>query len=104
MRVRTNLGHQSLEEGRETLVPGHVGQDAEAALGVVKVSVLDTGLDDVERGGHEERGRRAGDGGDEVLEPGGLVVVVEGEDELLGERGTAEELYGAHGIVRAKKR
>lgn len=47
--VVTYLGNQSLEETRETLVLGHVAQDSETALGVVKVAILDTGLDNVER-------------------------------------------------------
>lgn len=86
------LGNKALEKGRGALLLGHVGQDAEAALRVVKVAVLDARLDDVEGRRHDERGRGAGDGGDEVLEPRGLVVVVEVEEELLGEGGTAEEL------------
>lgn len=90
--VSSYLGNEALEETRQTLVLGHVGQNPEAALGVVKVTVLDTGLDDVERRGDDERGRRAGDGGDEVLEPGGLVVVLEVEEVLLGESRASEEL------------
>lgn len=88
----TYLGDKALEEAGETLVAGHVGQDAEAALGVVKVLVLNAGLDDVERCRHNERGRGTGNRGDKVLEPGGLVVVLELEEELLGESGTTEKL------------
>jgi hypothetical protein len=91
-RRETYLGDQALEEGRGALLLGHVGQDAEAALRVVKVAVLDARLDDVEGSRHDERGRRTGDGGDEVLEPRSLVVVVEVEEELLGEGGTTKEL------------
>ena len=91
-RRETHLGNQALEEGGSALVLGHVGQDAEAALRVVKVAVLDARLDDVERRRHDERGRGAGDGRDKVLEPRRLVVVLEAEEELLGEGGTAEEL------------
>lgn len=43
------LGHQSLEKGRRALVAEHLGEDPDAALGVVEVLVLDTGLDDIER-------------------------------------------------------
>lgn len=88
----TYLGNETLEKAREALVLGHVGQDPEAALGVVKVAVLDAGLDDVERRGDDERGRGAGNGGDEVLEPRGLVVVLQLEQVLLGKGRTAEEL------------
>ncbi len=70
------LGDQALEEGRGTLVARHVSQNAETALWVVKVTVLDTGLDDVKRSRHDERCRRTGDGGDKVLEPRRLVVVL----------------------------
>ena len=88
------LGDEALEEGAGALVLGHVGQDAEAALGVVEVAVLDAGLDHVEGGGDDEGGGGAGDGGDEVLEPGGFVVVLEGEEEFFCEGGAAEELWG----------
>lgn len=88
----TYLGNQSLEEGREALVPDHLGQDTEPTLRVVEVLVLDTGLDDVERSRHDQRGRRTSNGGNKVLEPRGLVVILETEDVLLGERGTTEEL------------
>lgn len=43
----TYLGYQSLEETRETFNLSHVGQDSEPAFGVLEVSVLDTGLDDI---------------------------------------------------------
>lgn len=93
------LGDETLEEGAHALVLGHVGEDAEAALGVLKVAVLDAGLDDVEGRRDDERGRGAGDGGDEVLEPAGLVVVVEAEQVLLGEGGTTEEGKGAGSVA-----
>lgn len=41
------LGHKSLEEAGESLVLGHIRQDSETALRVLKVSVLDTSLDDI---------------------------------------------------------
>lgn len=88
----TYLGNQSLEETRETLVLGHVAQDSETTLGVVEVAVLDTGLDNIERSRDNERGSGTGNRGNEVLEPGGLVVVLEMEDPLLGESRTTEEL------------
>lgn len=43
------LGDQALEEARETLFASHVGQDAESTLRIVKVAVLDSSLDDIER-------------------------------------------------------
>jgi len=86
------LGNETLEEGRGALILGHVSQDAEAALGVLKVAVLNAGLDDVEWCRHDQRRGSTRDGGNKVLEPGGLVVVLEAEKELLGECGTTEEL------------
>ena len=47
--MHADLGYQALEEAGSTLVSGHVGQDPEAALRVFKVSVLKSGLDDVQR-------------------------------------------------------
>lgn len=92
MVKKTYLGHQSLEEGREALVLGHVGQNAEAGLGVVEVLVLDTGLDDIERSRDDERGRGTSNRSDKVLEPGSLVVVLELEHVLLGKGGTTKQL------------
>ena len=43
----TNLGNQSLEEGSESFIPGHLGKNLETALGILKVSVLNTSLDHV---------------------------------------------------------
>lgn len=60
---------QSLEEGSEALVLHHVGHDPEAALGVLKVPVLNTGLDDIERSRDDERRASSGDGGNKVLRP-----------------------------------
>jgi hypothetical protein len=48
------LGCQTLEEGRESFVLHHVGHDPEAALRVLKVPVLNTRLDDIERSRDDE--------------------------------------------------
>jgi hypothetical protein len=84
------LGCQALEEGSESLVLHHVGNDSEAALGVLEISVLDTGLDDIERGRDQERGGGTGDRGDEVLRPGCRVVVAEFVEVLLGYSGATK--------------
>lgn len=86
------LGNESLEETGETFVAGHVGENAEAALGVLKVAVLDTSLDNIERGGDDERSRGTSNGGDKVLEPSGLIVILQVEEVLLGKGRTTEEL------------
>lgn len=92
------LWYQSLEETAHTLILGHVGQNLEAAFGVLEVSVLDTGLDDVERSGDNERGGSTTDGRDKVLEPCGLVVVGQTEEVLLRESRTTEEGERSGGI------
>lgn len=85
------LRGETLEEGSGTLVLHHVLDDSEPGLGVLKVAVLDTGLDDVEGSGDDEGRGRTRDGGDEVLAPGGGVVVLQTES-LLGKGGTTEKL------------
>lgn len=70
----------------------HVGKNPEAAFGVFKVPVLDTGLDDIERGGDDEGGRGTGNRGNEVLEPRGRVVILEGKEVFLGKGRATEEL------------
>ena len=55
----------------------HVADDLESTLRVFEIAVLYASLDNIEGCGDDERGRRAGDGGDEVLGPGGGVVVGE---------------------------
>lgn len=77
------LWRQSLEETRESFILHHTTHDLESAFGTFKVSVLYAGLYDVEGSGDEEGGRGAGDGGYEVLEPGGTVVVFEFVEILL---------------------
>lgn len=86
------LGGEALEEGGEALVLHHVGDDPEAGLGVLEVAVLDTGLDHVQGSGDDQRGASTAHGGDEVLGPGGGVVVLEFVDVFLGESRATEEL------------
>ena len=54
------LGRESLEKGREALGAHHLGHNLEAALGVVKVPVLNPSLDDVERSRHDKGGASTG--------------------------------------------
>lgn len=79
------LRYQALEERRNTLVLHHAADDLESALWVLEVPVLDAGLDDVEGCGHEEGGRCTSNRGNEVLEPGSLIVVAQAEEISLGE-------------------
>lgn len=48
------LGRETLEEGREPFLAGHVGQDAEPALGILEVAVLDSRFDHVQRRRHHQ--------------------------------------------------
>lgn len=71
---------------------GHVGDDTETRLLGLEVAVLDTGLDDIERSRDDERCRGTSNGRDEVLEPGGTVVVGELVEVFLGSSATTEKL------------
>jgi hypothetical protein len=42
------LGYESLEETSDTLVLHHTANDLESSFRVVKISVLDTGFDNIE--------------------------------------------------------
>lgn len=71
---------------------GHVGDNPEAALGVLEVPVLDAGLDHVERGGNDQGCTSTGDGSNEVLAPGGAVVVGQLVEVLLSSGRSTEQL------------
>lgn len=43
-----DLGQEALEESSESLVTDHLLDDANTTLRVIKVAVLDTGLDDIQ--------------------------------------------------------
>lgn len=78
-----DLGQETLEEGTHTLVADHLLDNADAALRVVKVTVLDTGLDNVQGSSNSDRGNGTSDRGTEVLEEGSLVVVLQAENPLF---------------------
>jgi hypothetical protein len=50
------LWHQSLEERCDSFILNHASNNLETALWVVKVSVLNTGLDNIERSRDDEGG------------------------------------------------
>lgn len=72
---------------------GYVGYDMYVVFGVVEVVVLDMGFDDIEGSGDDKWGGGIGNGGDEVLELVGFVVIGEVEEVFFGEGGFFEELY-----------
>lgn len=77
----------------------HILDNLDTGLWVLKVAVLDTGLDNIKWSGDDQRGRCTSNRGDEVLEPGGLVVVVELEEVTLGESRSTEESEGTWSIA-----
>lgn len=93
------LWNETLEEGGSSLSADHVLDDLNTRLWVFEVAVLDAGLDDIEWSGDDQRGGSTSDGGDKVLEPGGLVVVIELEEVTLGESRSTEEGEGAWSVT-----
>ena len=69
----------------------HAANNASTRLFDPEVPALNTSLDDVQGRRDDKRGRGAGTRSDKVLEPGGRVVVFEGEQVLLGCGKTTEE-------------
>ncbi|KAI7506407.1 hypothetical protein KC367_g185 [Hortaea werneckii] len=84
------LRNQALEERRWPFLSHHVRDNLRTALLDLEVAVLYPSLDNVKGRGDNKGSGGTGDGGDEVLEPAGLVVVLELEEVLLG-RGRASE-------------
>lgn len=89
---------QTLEEARDAFVPHHRAYNLESRLWVLEIPILDTGFDDVEGSGDDERGRSADDGSDEVLEVGGSVVISKVVEIFFGEGGAAEELVACQHV------
>lgn len=94
-----DLGQETLEEGAESLVADHLLDDAHTTLRVIKVAVLDTGLDDIQGSSNGDRGNGSSDGGTEVLEEGGLVVVLKSENPLLDKGASSEQSKGSRGVT-----
>ena len=95
------LGHETLKEGRWALLLDHVLDNLDTALWVIKVAVLDTGLDDIERCRDNQRRRSTSNRCDEVLEPSRLVVILKSVKVSLGERGTSEERERTRRVARS---
>ena len=94
-----DLGQETLEEGAESFVTDHLLDDAHTTLGVIKVAVLDTGLDNIQGSSDSDRGNRSSDGSTEVLEEGGLVVVLKSENPLLDKGASSEQSKGSRGVT-----
>lgn len=87
------LGGKALEEGGGTFVLHHVGNDPEAALGVVKIPVLDSSLDNVERGRDDKGSTGTSNGCDKVLAPCGAVVVGQLVEIFFRRSRSTEQLF-----------
>lgn len=94
------LRNETFEESTHAFISCHLGQNLEASLWVLKVLVLDTGLDDVQRCGHDQGRGRTSNRGDEVLEPRCLVVVLKFEKVLLGKGRSSEQLCAQVSLVQ----
>lgn len=86
------LRGQTLEETEGTLVLDHVRHNSEARLRVLKVAVLDAGLDHIQGCGHDQRSTSSAHRGHKVLGPAGRVVVLQIVDVFLGKSRSTEEL------------
>lgn len=94
------LRHQALEEGRRTLYPRHIAHNPEARLLGLEVAVLYARLDHIQRRRDDERGRRSGNGRNEILQPRRTVVVLHLVQVLLSCCRPAEQRKGARRIAR----
>lgn len=88
----TYLWYQALEEGREALVPDHAAHNPEATLWVVEVSILDTGLNNIQRSGDNQRRGGTGNGRNKILHPSGLVIILKSVQVTFRECRATEEL------------
>jgi hypothetical protein len=86
------LRRKTFEERSKTLVLHHVGNNPEAAFGVLEVLVLNSGLYDVEGSRDEERGASTGNRSNKILRPRSGVVVAELVEVLLGCSRPTEQL------------
>jgi hypothetical protein len=80
------LRGEAFEEAGESLILHHFGDDSESTLWVIEVPVLNSGLDDIERGRYDQRGAGASNGRNKVLHPSCFVVVGETIPIFLGGR------------------
>mmetsp|Transcript_99531 Transcript_99531/g.171328 ORF Transcript_99531/g.171328 Transcript_99531/m.171328 type:complete len:332 (+) Transcript_99531:74-1069(+) len=92
-----HLGDQPLEEGTHPLVLDQVPNDLDARAGIVEVSGLDAGLDNVHWGGHSDGGHGAENGGDEVLHQSGFLALLHPQ-HLLGQGRPTEQAEGPRGV------
>ena len=87
-----HLRRETLEQRGRALVLEEVLDDGDSGDLVLEVCILDAGLDGVEGGSDGDGSDRACDRRDEVLAPGGLGVVLDAQNVVLGEGGSTEEL------------
>lgn len=85
--------HQSLEETRHSFILNHTSYNPEATLWIVEVSVLDAGLDDVERGRDNKGCGSTCNRCYEVLKPGSLVIVCKPINVSFCKCGSTKKLF-----------
>ena len=91
-RKTTDLRRQTLEQCCRTLVLDEILDHGYTRYLVLKVRILDTGLDGVQRCGDGDRRDSTSDRCDKVLPPGRLVVVLDAEQIFLRHRGRTKKL------------
>jgi hypothetical protein len=65
----TYLWHQALEKTGESFILDHAANNPESTLWVLKIPVLDTGLDNIKRSRYQQGSRCTSNRCNEVLEP-----------------------------------
>ena len=68
----------------------HLRHDAEPALGVLEIPILNASFDDVEGCGDDQRSTRTSDRGDKILHPACSVVILEFVEILFSGCGATE--------------
>lgn len=89
---RTYLGCKTLEERADALVLDEILDDRNTANLLLKVRVLDTGLNRIQRRSDCDGSYCARDGRDEVLRPGCLVIICHAKEIVLGHSRCTEQL------------
>ncbi len=74
---------ESFEKGSRTFILDEVLDDGDSTLGGIEGLVLNTGLDDIQRGGHGYAGYCSSYAGNSILQEGGITVVFQLEDVFL---------------------
>lgn len=83
---------QALEETCKSLILHHASNNLETTFGVLKITILDSSLDHVQRSGNNQWCGRTSNRSNEVLEPGCFVVIIQTEEISLRESRSTKKL------------